>query len=386
MKINVIMPTFNDADSIVETLESLRTQTFSNWHLTIVNDGSTDNTENVIKGYIKKHKLENNITYLYEENSDQLNAIKLALKNIEDQSGLIHILHSDDLLYDNYVFDTITNYYAKNPFKVLISNYDIIDQDSHVIGTQKVRKYKSKTSQIALQGLWLGRNLFLDFAFWDINIFRQNVYYNYLTWNTPFWLNHDMTLLDVKNSNFKTFKYRVYSENYINNEIGLLNVLNGELRTEIMILKHFHIPCYKIQYFIFRVLNKIHLPYHVFYSKKESKNPYNIIKFLIGKRLDLNTINKYPYYYSILKFFENKQSKRQIILKKINNQDLFYGSDIRKFNKLMLENKLPSIYYELFSQMQKGFNEVVTNQESYENLKVILKFLDIENYVNIIIE
>ena len=42
MKISVIMPTYNDCKSIEETLDSLKNQTYKNWELVIVDDGSID--------------------------------------------------------------------------------------------------------------------------------------------------------------------------------------------------------------------------------------------------------------------------------------------------------------------------------------------------------
>ena len=73
MKISIIMPTYNDKDSIVETFDSVINQTYTNWELIIIDDGSTDNTEEVIKNYIEKHSLKDKIKYFYQENKDQLN-------------------------------------------------------------------------------------------------------------------------------------------------------------------------------------------------------------------------------------------------------------------------------------------------------------------------
>lgn len=381
MKIHIMMPTYNDCDTIIETLDSVITQTYDNWDLTIINDGSTDKTEEVVKKYIKQNNLQNKINYIYKENGDQLNAIKKGLEHIDDE-GLIYILHSDDLFYDKYVLEKANNYFKANDADALISDYEVIDGNGTLKKIVKLNKYKISKNLIALQGLWLGRNLFVDFAFYKTKIFKENINYNYLTWNTPFWLNHDMTLLNVKNSDFKAFKYREYENNYINDEIGLLNVLNGELRTEINILKHFKIPFYKTQYFIFRLLNKMNINYKVIYQNKETKNVYSIIKFLINKRINIKDISKYPYYEAILNFYKNKNN-RTITINKIKKEDLFYGSDMRAFNKRMLAKKLPPIYERLFKEMNCGFEKIITTKENYDNLLVLLKFLDIDKNVEI---
>lgn len=52
--ISVIIPNYNRAHLIGETLDSVRAQTYTNWECIIVDDGSTDNSEEVIVKYIKK--------------------------------------------------------------------------------------------------------------------------------------------------------------------------------------------------------------------------------------------------------------------------------------------------------------------------------------------
>jgi glycosyltransferase involved in cell wall biosynthesis len=47
--ISIVMPTYNRADLILETIESVREQSYSNWELIIVDDGSDDQTESVIQ-------------------------------------------------------------------------------------------------------------------------------------------------------------------------------------------------------------------------------------------------------------------------------------------------------------------------------------------------
>ena len=61
MKISVIMPTYNDCKSIEETLDSLKNQTYKNWELVIVDDGSIDDTKKVINRYIENNNLNKKI-------------------------------------------------------------------------------------------------------------------------------------------------------------------------------------------------------------------------------------------------------------------------------------------------------------------------------------
>lgn len=52
--VSVIIPTYNRADLIGETLDSVLAQTYANWECIVVDDGSSDNTEQVVKSYVNK--------------------------------------------------------------------------------------------------------------------------------------------------------------------------------------------------------------------------------------------------------------------------------------------------------------------------------------------
>lgn len=385
MKIYILMPTYNDVDSIEETLNSILIQTYKNWNLIIIDDGSKDKTKEFISKYIDDNNASDKITYVYQENADQLNAIKNGMNYIQEKDSLIYILHSDDILNTEFVFEKAVNYFENNNCEAILGDLVLIDGNSKVFGYQKIRNYTIEKHTCAIQELWLGRQLFIDFAFWKYDAFFKKVYYNYLTWNEPYWLTTDneLKMMNVKKVDFPFIKYRVFEGNYINNEIGLLNVLNGELRTLIGLMKYIHIPFYKIQYFCYRVFNKLKMNYHCFFSKKENTNKYNIIKFVISKRINDNDLQKYPYYTAILNFYKNKINKK-IELKNINNNDVFLGSDMRKFNKMMVKNELPSLYYILFSEMKNGFDVVETTEKDYENVVKILKFMDIYQDVEVI--
>src|SRR5690554_8063110 len=52
--ISIIIPTFNRAHLIGETLDSILAQTYQNWECVVVDDGSTDNTDEVMAAYMAK--------------------------------------------------------------------------------------------------------------------------------------------------------------------------------------------------------------------------------------------------------------------------------------------------------------------------------------------
>lgn len=100
-KVSIIIPTFNRADLIGETLDSIIAQTYHNWECLIIDDGSTDNTSNLIGDYIKK-----DIRFRYLRRPDHKTKGANACRNIglENAIGnLIVFFDSDDLMTPEHI-------------------------------------------------------------------------------------------------------------------------------------------------------------------------------------------------------------------------------------------------------------------------------------------
>ena len=56
--VSVIIPYFNSEETIMRAIESVVKQTFTDFEIILVDDGSNDNTHIIVDDYIKKHKKE----------------------------------------------------------------------------------------------------------------------------------------------------------------------------------------------------------------------------------------------------------------------------------------------------------------------------------------
>lgn len=388
MKISIIMPTYNDAESIKETLDSISSQTYKNWQLIIMNDGSTDNVESVITSYIKNSEYSGQIEYYYQSNQDQLNAISNGIKYI--LGDYVYILHSDDLLPSEDFLEKMVEQVKNNPsVDVFIGDLELIDENSNHIGVQKVSQYIQETKVLSKLMLWLGRNLYSDVIFAKKEVFKCNIHESYLTWNMPFWikLSNKTDILNVKNVDFPFLKYRVHGGNYINNELGKLNVINGELRTITRLMEFYNIPLYKYQFYMYRVANKINLgdrfiPIHF---NKQEKHKGSIVEFVIEKRFGKQYKSNF-YLNNLVGFYKNN-NLRSIELEKISSDEIIYkGRDMRIFNKHLMNNELSDFYKKLIYDMGKGITEIVVrDEEDKEKIIDITKFLCIYPYVKVVI-
>ena len=74
--ISIIMPVYNTGKYLEHCLNSIINQTHKNWELIAVNDGSTDNSPEILKTYAEK---DNRIIVLEQENQGQAVARNKAL-------------------------------------------------------------------------------------------------------------------------------------------------------------------------------------------------------------------------------------------------------------------------------------------------------------------
>jgi glycosyltransferase involved in cell wall biosynthesis len=92
-KVSIIVPCYNQAQYLDEALKSVFEQTYTHWECIIVNDGSPDNTEDVVKKWVAK---DNRYIYLEKANGGLSSARNAGLKVAK--GDYIQFLDSDDLL------------------------------------------------------------------------------------------------------------------------------------------------------------------------------------------------------------------------------------------------------------------------------------------------
>ena len=66
--ISIVIPVYNQADKITATLNSIERQSFQDYEVIIVNDGSSDNVENVFVNFIISRKSQNRFLFLNQRN------------------------------------------------------------------------------------------------------------------------------------------------------------------------------------------------------------------------------------------------------------------------------------------------------------------------------
>ena len=123
-KVSIIIPAYNAEKTISETIDSILEQSYQNFEINVINDGSTDGTEFILNNYSKKDK---RIKIYTQDNS----GVSISRnKGIEKSTGkYISFLDADDLYHSNFL-EKMLNQANKNDADVCYCGTDTIPESS----------------------------------------------------------------------------------------------------------------------------------------------------------------------------------------------------------------------------------------------------------------
>jgi glycosyltransferase involved in cell wall biosynthesis len=174
-KISVIMPTYNQGAFIRRALTSLLTQKFQDWELILINDGSTDYTEDVIEDYVDDVR----IRYIKNESNKGLGYC-LNFGMVNAKCNNICYLPSDDIYYADHLSVLYETLSINNKAVLCYSGLRYDNSDNYGNGLS-IKKSLGKIADQPLQLVqvihkktgfrWVEREEFvtwdLDKMFWD---------------------------------------------------------------------------------------------------------------------------------------------------------------------------------------------------------------------------
>jgi glycosyltransferase involved in cell wall biosynthesis len=124
-RVSIIIPTFNCAGYIERALDSVLSQTYRDYEIIVVDDGSVDNTADRIARY------EDRVRYFYQDNAGVSAARNRALK--ESSAPLVAYLDADDVWYPHKLQRQMEFFDAHAGCGLLHSEVTIIDEQDHIL-------------------------------------------------------------------------------------------------------------------------------------------------------------------------------------------------------------------------------------------------------------
>lgn len=126
--VSIITPAYNAEAFIARTIESVMSQTHQDWELIIVNDGSTDNTANVVLNYSDPR-----LHYIYQDNQGLAGARNTGIRAARGK--YMAFLDADDEWYPSFLERCVKEIEA-NPNPLLAgvyTSYVHIDQNNNIL-------------------------------------------------------------------------------------------------------------------------------------------------------------------------------------------------------------------------------------------------------------
>ncbi len=137
MKISIITPNYNYEKYLPELLRSVAMQDYPDIEHVIVDDGSTDNSVQVIQGFA--NQFPHRFKLIQQANAGQSAALNTALKSVT--GDLIVWINSDDYFTEN-VFKKIAQYFTENPtVDILFGDINFVDLESQFIFTHRNQSF-----------------------------------------------------------------------------------------------------------------------------------------------------------------------------------------------------------------------------------------------------
>lgn len=241
--VSVIIPTYNRADLLSESILSVMNQSYRPIECIVVDDGSTDHTPEIITRLKATSDLDFSLVYLRQKNTGVQTARNTG--TFAASGDFIQYLDSDDLLYPNKIKDQVEFLNAHPACSGVFGNWNIGTPEKHTtaiafksddlitqfltgrcIHTLSFLFRKSIVTQTGGWDVFIKRNQEIDF---HIRALLAGADFEYLNVNTGLWRTHDDARI-TNTTGLSDFHYFFNKMKIILSEKGLFT---KELSTKI---------------------------------------------------------------------------------------------------------------------------------------------------------
>lgn len=137
-KVSVIVPAWNEEVGIVATMKSIVKNSYDNMELIVVNDGSTDNTDKVVKDYICEYDGCKQIKYFKKDNGGKSSAMNLGIKKAE---GEIIVTTDADSIVDYRAIENMVSRFDDTRVMSVAGQVKVGNNQKMISDIQKLEYY-----------------------------------------------------------------------------------------------------------------------------------------------------------------------------------------------------------------------------------------------------
>jgi glycosyltransferase involved in cell wall biosynthesis len=255
--VSIIIPCFNTAQYLPQAIESVLNQTYSNLEIIVIDDGSTDNTKNVIKPFL------NDIMYIYKDNGGPASARNLGITS--SRGEFIAFLDADDYWLPEKLTNQVS-FLMKNPqFDMVHSNLLISRKDRELYSP--ILKNKVPSGKVFSE-------LFLDNHIYNLTVIIRRICFL-----KTGGLDENKKLIGIEDYDFWLRIALLFKIGFINKIVAVYNIHDNNLSNEINIIL-------SQQYLIqkFSKNNKVIQEYPGIIKEKKERLSFRLACWLIEKK------------------------------------------------------------------------------------------------------
>lgn len=138
-KVSVIIPAYNYAGYLPEAIESVLNQTFRDFELLVVDDGSTDNTREVMRAFLHDPKAR----YVYQENQGLAAARNAGIRNTNGE--FVAFLDADDVWLEQKLEKQVEIMDSKPEVGLVYTDIYFIDGEGKILTDRQWARRRKKT-------------------------------------------------------------------------------------------------------------------------------------------------------------------------------------------------------------------------------------------------
>lgn len=293
--ISVIIPVYNVENYLTECVDSILNQTYKNYEVLLIDDGSTDNSSKICDTYAEGN---DKIKVIHTENRGLSAARNLGTERA--QGNYIFYLDSDDYV-ENNVLERMTRIVNQYNVDIVCGNFMYTYPDRTVIAINTKKEYEVLGAYQAMGRLIKGQEI-QNFAWGKLikkEIAQANKFPVGKLFEDMYWTHYIIDQADKVAIDYQSFVYYRQRDNSISYSFSIksLDQLDGMLQRKEFIEEKY--PEFLENYKKIMVKNSLNLAWYT-------------VRYLKGKE-QKNAVSKLRYFYSKFDYVEDNNEESKLI-------------------------------------------------------------------------
>lgn len=168
--ISIGLPVYNCEDYLINCINSIKNQTYQNWELIIINDGSSDKSMQICQNFSNNDQR----IKIFDDKQNKGLAIRLN-ESIQYSKGKFYCRMDSDDVMSNDRLEKILKFYVNNSFNVVGSFAISIDRNNIILGLKKVPELiNSNFKSVVLNGFFIHPTIFAETRWFLDNPYNES--------------------------------------------------------------------------------------------------------------------------------------------------------------------------------------------------------------------